>query len=106
MAVFTKLKAADAPAPRSAAANRLQARMQAYDRYLEDLASSEGMVGQLTPDAGETTTALSMRVRRSAKRNNMDVDTWAADGVLYFTVASAPANSAPAAPRKSTARRA
>ena len=83
MAKFTRVKSSDAPAPMRQT-GRLSARMRQYEDYVNAVKANEA--GQLTPEAGETTRGLALRVSRAAKRLGKTADTWERDGSVYFVV--------------------
>ncbi len=98
MAVFTKIKESEAPKRLSYASARLAGRMREYEGYINDVAASNGIVGQIRPDSGETARGLALRVNRAAKRMGAEVETWVSDGTVYFRVSGTGSASAPEAP--------
>ena len=83
MVKFTRVKSAEAPGPMRST-GKLTARMRQYEDYVSAVTSSE--VGQLTPDEGETTRGLALRISRAAKRVGKTADTWVRGGSVYFIV--------------------
>lgn len=83
MAEFTVIKESEAPRP-ARQTGRLAARMREYERYIESV--TPGKAGKLTPARGESPRGIALRISRAAKRLNKTVNTWVADGNVYFTV--------------------
>ncbi len=83
MATFGTMKVTEAPAPLQQV-GQLSVRMRQYEEYVN--AVKAGEAGHLTPEEGETTRAISLRISRAAKRLGKTANTWVRDGVVYFTV--------------------
>ena len=83
MAAFAVIDKAKAPAP-PRKPWRHDSQMRLFEGYVASLKA--GQAGRLTPTAAETTRGLAVRVSRAAKRLNRDVETWTADGAVYFVV--------------------
>lgn len=61
---------------------RLTQRMAEYEGYITQVGS--GKVGQISPSEGDTVRGIALRVSRAAKRVGRDVETWVAEGSVYF----------------------
>ncbi len=83
MVKFSTVKASAAPGPMRQT-GRLTARMRQYEDYVNSVKSDEA--GKLTPEEGETTRGLALRISRAAKRVGKSADTWVRDGAVYFVV--------------------
>ena len=81
MAKFTKIALKDAPSA-ARQSGRLNVRMKEYEDHVRSLKAGEA--GKLTPEVGETARGVALRISRAAKRTNFSVQTWVADGVVYF----------------------
>ena len=81
LATFTVIDESRAPmlTRRSSA---LRARMAEYQRYVS--APRNGQVGKLVPSGSETSRSVAVRVTRAGKRVGRAIETWVADGVVYF----------------------
>jgi hypothetical protein len=58
--------------------------MREYETYVTSVKS--GQVGKLAPGRNESPRGLALRVSRAGKRIGKSVDTWVADGSVYFKV--------------------
>lgn len=81
MAKFTKVALKDAPSP-ARQSGRLNMRMKEYEDHVRSLKSGEA--GKLSPDTDETARGVALRISRAAKRASVNVQTWVADGAVYF----------------------
>ena len=81
MAKFTKIPRKDAPSP-ARQSGRLNVRMKEYEDHVRSLKSGEA--GRFIPETGETARGIALRVSRAAKRVDMVVHTWIAEGNVYF----------------------
>jgi len=59
--------------------------MTEYEGFVRTV--KRGQVGRLIASASENERCLMLRVSRAATRIGKAVDSWAVDGVVYFTVA-------------------
>ena len=84
MAQFAVIDQSRAPAQPPPHATSYAEQMRQYEGYVRGL--KKGQAGRLTPVAPETTRGLVVRVGRAAKRLGTDVETWTADGAVYFAV--------------------
>jgi hypothetical protein len=82
MAKFAVIAQKDAPKP-TKQSGRLKKRMVEYDAYVQQVGA--GKAGCLVPDDGETVRGVALRVARAGKRLGRDVETWVADGKVYFS---------------------
>ena len=83
MVQFDKDRESNYPRPLKQTA-RPSVRMRQYEDFVKEVAPEEA--GKLTPEEGETTRSLAMRVSRAARRVGKTAETWTRDGVVYFTV--------------------
>ena len=83
VAEFSVIKASEAPAPPKQT-GRLRARMGQYDAFVA--AVGAGKVGKLTPAADESARGVALRVSRAGKRVGKSVNTWVADGIVFFKI--------------------
>lgn len=61
--------------------------MQEFDSYVEQVASSNGKVGELMPEDSDTARGLALRISRAAKRMGKSANTWGPkEGPVYFTI--------------------
>lgn len=81
MATFSVIDESRAPRP-TRRGSSLAARMAEYERYVS--APRSGQVGKLVPAAPETSRSVAVRVTRAGKRAGRAIETWVADGVVYF----------------------
>ena len=81
MATFDVIPEKSAPRPRSAP-SPFASRMNEYEGYVRGL--RKGTIGQLRPGPSETPRGVSMRVSRAARRVGTTIETWTADGAVYF----------------------
>ena len=88
MAIFERIPAGTAPArPATTTPSAVQNRMRQFESYASEVAAGE--VGVLEPEHAETTRSLAMRMSRAATRLGREIETWSADGKLYFKVEGA-----------------
>lgn len=71
----------EAPRPRKVS-RRSQNRQLVYDELVMEL--PEGQVGELEPDAGETTRALKVNLGAAGKRLGIALQVWDDKGLVYF----------------------
>lgn len=83
MAEFSVIKESEAPRP-VRQPRSLAARMRQYEQFVQEVAP--GKVGKLSPSGGESVRALTLRISRAAKRTGRSVQTWVAEGEVYFSV--------------------
>jgi len=83
MVQFSTVKASAAPSPMQQT-GRASVRMRQYEDFVNAVGSDEA--GKLTPEEGETTRSLAMRVSRAAKRVGKTANTWTRDNAVYFIV--------------------
>lgn len=56
--------------------------MKEYETFIVGV--RKGQVGRLTPGDGETARGIALRVSRAGKRAGKMIETWVADGAVYF----------------------
>lgn len=83
MVQFSTVKASAAPSPIKQT-GRPSVSMRQYEDFVNAVGADEA--GKLTPEEGETTRSLAMRVARAAKRVGKTADTWTRDDAVYFIV--------------------
>ena len=71
-----------APAPPVKQSARQQNAMRLYESYFQGI--KKGQAGRLVLTEPETTRGVAHRVSRAAKRLGLTVETWAAEGAVYF----------------------
>jgi hypothetical protein len=83
MAKFKLIDESKAPARLATTSVRRRAE---YDGYVSQVVAQAGaQVGELTPDASETTLALAVRIGVAAKRVGAQLDMWTHEGKVYFS---------------------
>lgn len=82
MAEFSVIKESEAPRPARQNPG-LAVRMREYEAFVRDVAP--GKVGRLTPSAGESVRAVNLRISRAGTRIGKPVNTWIADGSVFFS---------------------
>ncbi len=83
MVKFSKIAASAAPGPVRKTGS-LTARMRQYEEYVNAVMPDQA--GRLTPEEGETTRGLALRISRAARRVDKTADTWVREGSVYFIV--------------------
>ena len=82
MAQFAVIDRAKAPAQPVRPNGTSQNRMRQYETYV--LGIKKGQAGRLVPTEPETSRGIAHRVTRAAKRAGASIETWVADGAVYF----------------------
>ena len=81
MPVLQLRKPSDAPTPsRSSRAAREQ--QQKYDGFIKSVEGTD--IGELELDPGENLRSVKVRLRRASSRLSVDIETWDANGRIYF----------------------
>ena len=84
MPTMTVRSASDAPLPNRATKAVREAQLQ-YEEYVQAINSDVGEL-ELSPD--EQPRSVKVRLRRAATRLGREIDSWDANGSVYFRVAS------------------
>ncbi len=81
MPEFSVINRSEAPKPLRQS-GKLAARMREYEAFVQGVSKSQA--GKLVPAQGESARGVALRVSRAAKRLNKGIQTWVADGAVYF----------------------
>ena len=84
MPTMTVRKASDVPAPQRGTKATREAQRQ-YEEFIQAISSD---VGELEMDTGENPRGVKVRLRRAATRLGREIETWDADGRVYFRLAT------------------
>jgi hypothetical protein len=74
-------KPSDAPAP-SRSSRSAREQQQKYDGFIRSVEATD--VGELELEPGENLRSVKVRLRRASSRLGIDIDTWDANGRIYF----------------------
>ena len=80
MPTLTVRPASEVPSPRKSPKAILQSQLE-YENYINAIG---GDVGELELGDGEQPRGVKVRLRRAATRLGKDIETWDADGRVYF----------------------
>lgn len=67
--------------PRTTSNRTMQEQHRLYEGFIHQL---NGKVGELELEAGEAIRSVKVRLRRAATRLSLPIQTWDADGKVYF----------------------
>ena len=71
----------EAPLP-SRSSRAVREQQQKYDNFIRQVETSD--VGELELEPGENVRSVKVRLRRASSRLGVDIDTWDANGRVYF----------------------
>jgi hypothetical protein len=81
MPVLRIKKPSEAPLP-SRSSRAVREQQQKYDDFVRQVETND--VGELELEPGENVRSVKVRLRRASSRLGLDIDTWDANGHVYF----------------------